>query len=52
MLATFDGPKSDGIDHQPRLKARVNGEQPADLLQFRHLLTPERRSGGFEPFKS
>jgi len=52
MLAAFDGAKRDGIDHQPRLEARLDDEKPSDFAQFRHSLTPERQSGSFEPFKS
>jgi len=52
MLAAFDRAKRYGIDHQPRLKARLDDEKPSDFAQFRHSLTPERQSGSFEPFKS
>jgi hypothetical protein len=39
----------DGIDHQPRLEARLDGEEAADLLEHCHSLTPERPDGAFEP---
>jgi hypothetical protein len=52
MLPAFDGAECDGIGHQPRLEARLDDEQSTYFAQFRHSLTPERQSGGFEPFMS
>jgi hypothetical protein len=52
MLAALHRSKRNGVDRQPRFEARVDSEQPADFAQFDHSLTPERRSGGFEPLKS
>jgi hypothetical protein len=52
MLAALDRAESDGIDHQPRLEARLDHKKPTDLAQHRHSLTVERQSGGFEPFMS
>jgi hypothetical protein len=45
----FDGAQRDGIDHQPRLQARLDREQSADLPEHCHSLTSERRDGRFEP---
>jgi hypothetical protein len=39
MLAAFDGAKSDGIDHQPRLEARLDDKKATDLAQHGHSLT-------------
>jgi hypothetical protein len=52
MLAAFDGAESDGVDHQPRLEARLDDIKPSDFAQHRHSLTFERQSGSFEPFMS
>jgi hypothetical protein len=48
VAAALDRAQGDGIDHQPRLEARLDGEQPADLLHS-HSLTLQRTSGRFEP---
>jgi hypothetical protein len=49
MATTFHGAERNGIDHQPRLEARLDLEEPGDLVQHCHSLTVERASGGFEP---
>jgi hypothetical protein len=36
ILAALDRAKSDRIDHDPRLEARFDLEEPADFLQHRH----------------
>jgi len=41
--------KRDGIDDQPRLEARLDGEEAADLLEHCHSLTVERAKRRFEP---
>jgi len=38
-----------GVNHQPRLEARLDLEEPGDLAEHCHSLTVERASGGFEP---
>jgi hypothetical protein len=50
MLAAFDGTERDRIGDQPRLEASFDSEESSDLLQHRHLLTPERPNGGIAPF--
>ena len=50
MLAALDRAERDGIDHQPRFEARLDGEQAADLLEHIDSLTPQRLTGGFAPF--
>jgi hypothetical protein len=50
MLAPFDSAESDRISHEPRLEACFDPEESSDLLQHRHLLTPERFNGGIAPF--
>jgi hypothetical protein len=52
MLAALHGSDGDGIDHQPRLEARLYDKESTDFAQHCHSLTVERQSGGFEPFKS
>jgi hypothetical protein len=52
MLAALHRAQRDGIDHQPRLEARLDDKQATDLAQHGHSLTIERHSRGFEPFKS
>jgi hypothetical protein len=52
MLAALHRADGDGIDHQPRLEARLDHKKPTDLAQHRHSLTTQRQSGSFEPFKS
>jgi hypothetical protein len=49
MATAFDRAQRDGIDHQPRLQARLDLEEPSDLFQHRHSLMFERADGGFEP---
>jgi hypothetical protein len=49
MAAAFDRTQGDGIDHQPRLEARLDREQAADLAEHCHSLTSERPDGCFEP---
>jgi hypothetical protein len=50
MLPALDGAKGDRIGNEPRFEARFDPEESPDLLQHRHLLTPERLSGGIAPF--
>jgi hypothetical protein len=50
--AAIDGPDGDRIDDQPRLPARLDREQPANLLQHRQSLTFERVDGCFARFNS
>jgi len=50
MTAAFHRAERDGIDHQPRLEARLDCEKAADLVEHRDSLTFERSSGGFAPF--
>jgi hypothetical protein len=49
VATALDRAQRDGIDHQPRLDARLDGEQPADLLEQCHALTSERVDSRFEP---
>jgi hypothetical protein len=49
MPTALNRAQRDGIDHQPRLKARLDREEPGDLAEHCHSLTFERASGGFEP---
>jgi hypothetical protein len=49
MPAALYGTKCDGINHQPRLEARLDGEEATDLVQHSHSLTSERVNGCFEP---
>jgi len=49
MPAALNRAERDGIDHQSRLKARLDDEKPADLLEHCHSLTFERADGSFEP---
>jgi hypothetical protein len=49
MAAAFDRAQRDGIDYQPRLEARLDREEPADLAEHCHSLTFERPDGRFEP---
>jgi len=49
MVAALHRADGDGIDHHPRFGARLDGEQSTDFLEHRHILTPERFDGGFEP---
>jgi hypothetical protein len=49
VAAALHRAQSDGIDHQPRLEARFDGEQPADFSEHCHSLTFERPDGRFEP---
>jgi hypothetical protein len=51
MLAALGRADGDGIDHQPRLEARLDHKKPTDFAQHRHSLTVERQSGGFEPLR-
>jgi hypothetical protein len=39
MLAALNRAKSDCIDHQPRLEARLDDEKATDLAQHGHSLT-------------
>jgi hypothetical protein len=50
VAAAFDRPEGNGIDHQPRLEARLDHEQSADFAQHAHWLTVERIEGSFEPY--
>jgi hypothetical protein len=52
MAAALDRAKRDGIDHQPRLEARLDNEKAANLAEHRNSLTSERLDGGFAPFAS
>jgi hypothetical protein len=52
MASAFNRTECDGVDHEPRLEARLDGEQPADLPEHRHSLTPERLNGRFAPFRA
>src|SRR3954451_5249206 len=45
----LDRPQRDGVNHQPRLKARLDDEKSSDLFEHCHSLTSERADGGFEP---
>jgi hypothetical protein len=49
MAAALHCAQSDGIDYQPRLEARLDLEEPGDLVQHCHSLTVERARRGFEP---
>jgi hypothetical protein len=49
MAPALDRAERDGIDDQPRLEARLDGEQPGDLLEHGDSLTVERLDRGFEP---
>jgi hypothetical protein len=49
MAAAFDRAQRNGIDHQPRLEARLDLEKPTDFAQHRHSLTYQRTKRGFEP---
>jgi hypothetical protein len=52
--ATLNRAEGDGIDHQPRLEARLDGEQPTQLPQHEpslESLSTQRFEGGFEPSK-
>jgi hypothetical protein len=50
MMAALDRAQRDGIDHQPRLEARLDGEQSPDFTQHRHSLRVKRIIGSFGPF--
>ncbi|HKX92194.1 MAG TPA: hypothetical protein VJM15_07200 [Sphingomicrobium sp.] len=53
MPAALDCAKRDRIDHDPRLEARLDDEQAAELPQHAKAsqsLTQERLAGSFEPF--
>jgi hypothetical protein len=52
MAPALDRAERDGIDHQPRLEARLDCEKAADLLEHADSLTPQRLSRGFAPFRS
>jgi hypothetical protein len=52
MPSALNCSERDGIDHQPRLEARLDGEEPADFLEHCHSLTFERPDGRFEPENS
>jgi hypothetical protein len=52
VAAALDRAQRDGIDHQPRLEARLDNEESTDLAQHRHSLTVERFERGFEPISS
>jgi len=49
VAAALDRAQSDRIGDQPRLEARLDGEQPGDLLEHGDSLTVERFDRGFEP---
>jgi hypothetical protein len=49
VTAALHGAKRNGIDHQPRLEARLDLEKPGDLAEHCDSLTVQRGSGGFEP---
>jgi hypothetical protein len=49
MAAAFDRAERNRIDHQPRLEARLDGEEPAEFPEHRHSLTGERPNGAFAP---
>ncbi|QIL02776.1 hypothetical protein G7078_08260 [Sphingomonas sinipercae] len=49
MMPALHRADRDGIDHHPRFGARLDREQSTDFLEHRHILTPERFDGGFEP---
>jgi hypothetical protein len=53
MLAAFDRSESDGIGDKPRLEARLDDKQAANLPQHTKAsqsLTQERLGSGFEPY--
>jgi hypothetical protein len=52
VLAALYRAERDGIDHQPRFKARLDDEEASDFAQHGHSLTLKRQSGSFEPFMS
>lgn len=52
ILAALDRPQGDGIDHQPRLEARLDPEKATYLPEHGQSLRFERPDRGFEPFKS
>ena len=47
MAPALDRAEGDRIDHQPRLEARLDREQPTDLLSASPSLTPERLNARF-----
>jgi hypothetical protein len=51
MMAAFDGSDGDRIGDQPRFRARLDHEEPAQFTQHRHSLTRQRAKGSFGPFK-
>jgi len=36
VTAPLDRAERNGVDHQPRFEARLDGEKPADLAEHRH----------------
>jgi hypothetical protein len=49
VAAALHGAERDCIDHQPRLEARLDLKETADLAEHCDSLMVERASRGFEP---
>ena len=50
MDATLDRSDGDGIGDQERFKARLDGEEPAELAECDHKLSKRQVNGAVPPF--
>jgi hypothetical protein len=50
MDATLDRSDGDGIGDQERFKARLDGEEPAELAECDHRLSKRQVNGAVPPF--
>jgi hypothetical protein len=50
VAAAFHRAERNGVDHQPRLPARLDREQAGKPLAHRHWLIKRRANGAVPPF--